>query len=174
MQINPDLLDASYNIPLSLFQSDLYIIKMDNNQNELISRRQQDRVLLVVRGDLCAIAKLLEGDPTGLGRWNSIDIYSDQCKIRFITTYCCVKSRQTNNTVFMQQLRYFQRKKRNICPVKAFTIDLSYFLQQSLQQGFELIVCLDINKNMKVDHLARVFRSLDLLETMQMFYQGVE
>ena len=68
MQINPDLLDASYNIPLSLFQSDLYIMKMDNNQYGLIGRRQQGRVLLAVRGDLCVIAKSLEGDPTGLGR----------------------------------------------------------------------------------------------------------
>ena len=68
MQINPDLLDASYNIPLLLFQSNLYIMKMDNNQDELISRRQQGGVLLVVREDLCAIAKSLEGDPIGLGR----------------------------------------------------------------------------------------------------------
>ena len=85
-------------------------------------------MLSAVRGDLCAIAKLLEGDPTSLRRWNSIDIYSDQCKIRFVTVYHCVKLRQTDNTVFMQQLRYFQRKERNICLVKAFTIDLLYFL----------------------------------------------
>ena len=129
MQINPDLLDTFYNIPLSLFQSDLHIMKIDNNQHKLISRRQQGRVLSAVRGDLCVIAKSLEGDPTGLGRWNSIDICSDQCKIRFVTTYCCIKSRQIDNTVFMQQLRYFQRKERNIYPVKAFTIDLLHFLQ---------------------------------------------
>jgi len=101
---------------------------MGNNQYKLISRRQQGGVLLAVRGDLCPIAKLLEGDPIGLGRWNSIDICSDHCKIRFVTTYYCVKLRQTDNTVFMQQLRYFQRKERNIYPDKAFTIDLSHFL----------------------------------------------
>ena len=76
-------------------------MKIDNNQYELISRRQQGGVLSAVRRDLCAIAKLLEGDPTGLGRWNSIDICSDQCKIRFVTTYRCMKSRQIDNTVFM-------------------------------------------------------------------------
>ena len=41
-------------------------MKMDNNQYELIGRRQQGRVLSAVRGDLYTIAKLLEGDPTGL------------------------------------------------------------------------------------------------------------
>ena len=81
------------------------------------------------------IAKLLEGDSIGLGRWNSIDIYSDQCKIRFITAYYCVKLKQIDNTVFIQQLRYFQRKERNICPVKAFTIDLSHFYNNLYSKG---------------------------------------
>ena len=65
-QINPDLLDASYNIPTSLFQLDLYIVKIDNNRNKLIGKRQQGRVLSAVQGDLCAIAKSMEGNPTGL------------------------------------------------------------------------------------------------------------
>ena len=76
-QINPDLLDTSYNIPISLFQSDLHIVKMDNNQNELIGKRQQSRVLSAVQGDLCTIAKSMEGNPTKLGCWNAIDICSE-------------------------------------------------------------------------------------------------
>jgi len=106
---------------------------MDNNRNELISKRQQGGVLSAVRGDLCAIAKSMEGDPTRLGHWNAIDICSEQCKIRFVTAYCCVKSRQMDNIVFMQQLRFFKRINRKVCPVKAFATDLSHFLQCSLQ-----------------------------------------
>ena len=37
-----------------------------------------------------------------------------------------------------------------------------------------MIVCLDANEHMKVGRLARVFRLLGLLETMEMFYQGPE
>ena len=38
-QINPVLLDSSYNIPESLFQSDLYIARLSNNSRELIEKR---------------------------------------------------------------------------------------------------------------------------------------
>ena len=79
-----------------------------------------------------------------------------------------------DNTVFMQQLRFFKRINRKVCLVKAFATDLSHFLQCSLQQGYELIVCLDVNENMKTGRIARAFQALDLIETMEMFYQGPE
>ena len=87
---------------------------MDNNRNELISKRQQDGVLLAVRGNLCAIAKSMEGDPTGLGCWNAIDICSEQCKICFVTVYCCVKSKYMDNTVFI--FSFASRQTINLYP----------------------------------------------------------
>ena len=69
-----------------------------------------------------------------------------------------MKSKQTENTVYMQQLRYFRHIRRNICPIKAFAADFEAYLQSSLQQGFELIICLDANENMKVGRLARSFK----------------
>ena len=88
--------------------------------------------------------------------------------------YRCVKSKKIENTVHVQQLRYFRRINRNICPIKAFAIGFGECLQLSLQKGFELIVCLDDNENMKFGKLARVFRSLGLLETTDVFCQGPE
>jgi len=36
MQLNPNLLDSSYNIPESLFKSDLYVARLSNNSREYI------------------------------------------------------------------------------------------------------------------------------------------
>ena len=36
-QVNPDLLDAIYNIPEFLFQAEMYIARLSNNSHELIS-----------------------------------------------------------------------------------------------------------------------------------------
>ena len=38
-QVNPFLLDSSYNIPEFLFQSDLYAARLSNNSKELIGKR---------------------------------------------------------------------------------------------------------------------------------------
>ena len=68
IQVNPILLDSSYNLPESLFQSELYVARLSNNSRELIGKRQQGRVLSVVRGNLCSLATTSESDLSGLGR----------------------------------------------------------------------------------------------------------
>ena len=67
-QVNPALLDSLCNIPESLFQSDLYAARLSNNSRELIGKTQQDRVLSVVRGELCSIERSLDSDSSGLRR----------------------------------------------------------------------------------------------------------
>ena len=79
------------------------------------------------------LTRASEGDSLGLGRWNTIDIQSEQCKVRFVCAYRCVKSKETENTVYIQQLHYFQYIGRNICPIKAFAADFEAYLQLSLQ-----------------------------------------
>ena len=68
MQVNPDLLNAIYNISEFLFQVEMHIAKLSNNSHELISRRQQGGVLSAVHGDLCALTRASEGDSSGFGR----------------------------------------------------------------------------------------------------------
>ena len=66
--MNPNPLDATYNIIEFLFQAEIYIVRLSNNSHELISRRQQGGVLSAVHGDLCALTRASEGDSSGLGR----------------------------------------------------------------------------------------------------------
>ena len=91
----------------------------------MIGKHQQGGVLSVVRGDLCLLATASDSDNSGLGRWNSIDIYNENMKLRMITTYHCIRSKQMENTVYMQQLHYFRRISQNLCPIKAFAVNLT-------------------------------------------------
>ena len=56
--------------------------------------------------------------------------------------------------------------------MKAFTIDLTQFIKESLQQGYTIIVCLDVNKNMQVSRIVKIFSVIDLIETTKLFYSG--
>ena len=122
-----------------------------------------------MRGKMGQHAKAGESDQSGLGRWNAIDINNDIKKVRVITGYRCVLSKQTNNTVFMQQLRYFQRIKREICLTKAFTYNLRDYIQTSIQQGFEIILSIDANEIMQCGRTATLLKSIGLIETTSLF-----
>jgi len=39
MQINPLLLDSTYNIPKTLFKDKVFSVRLSNNYNELLGRR---------------------------------------------------------------------------------------------------------------------------------------
>ena len=101
MQVNLILLDRNYNIPNTLFQSDVFMAQMSNNTRELIEKRQQGRVLTAIRGKLRQYAKAGETDQSELGRWNAIDIITEVKKVRVITGYRCVLLKQTTNTIFL-------------------------------------------------------------------------
>ena len=51
-QVNLLLLDRNYNIPDTLFQSNIYIAQMSNNTRELISKRQKRGVMTAIKGSL--------------------------------------------------------------------------------------------------------------------------
>lgn len=55
---------------------------------------------------------------------------------------------------------------RTICPRKAFQQDLELLLRQSAQDNFSIAVALDANENMRSRKIARMFRSLGLIETI--------
>ena len=111
----------------------------------------------IVRGNLCSLATASDSDDSGLGRWNSIDICNENMKLRMITAYHCVRSKQMENMVYMQQLCYFRRIGQNLYPIKAFAIDLTQFIQTLLQQGFKIIICLNANENMVTGRIVKIF-----------------
>ena len=95
------LLDRSYNIPDTRFQSNMFVAQISNNTRELIGKRQQGRVLMAVRGKLEQYAKVGETDQSGLGSWNVTDIINKVKKVRVITGYRYILSKQTTNTIFL-------------------------------------------------------------------------
>jgi len=164
-QAQPALLDATCNMPSTLFAHETHVTKLSNNSNELINKHQQGGLMSSVRGECCKLVTATSCDPTGLARWQSIDLKNANGKIRFITAYQGVPSKQTSNTVHQQQLRYWQRHNRNICPRKAFALDIKEHLQKSLQEGFAIILCLDSNEDMTSGRLFKVFTQMGLIET---------
>ena len=67
-QVNPLLLDSSYNISDKMFQNDQFVEKPSNNFTETISKRKQGDILSVIRGPLCQHEKLEEASTKYLGR----------------------------------------------------------------------------------------------------------
>ena len=84
---------------------------------------------MAIKGDLYKIISSLGYNDSGLGRWNWVDLTLESTRVRMITAYRCVVSKQTNNIVYQQQLRYFRKIERNIYPIKAFIADLYNFIK---------------------------------------------
>ena len=66
-------------------------------------------MLTAVRGKLDQYAIVGELDQSGLGRQNVIDIITDIKKVRVITGYRCIQSKQTNNTIFYSNFDIFKK-----------------------------------------------------------------
>ena len=115
-------------------------------------------ILSEVRVSLCQFTKAGEVDQSGLGRWNSLDVVTENRKIKIMTACRCILSNQTEKTVFMQQLQSFRKIKLELCPIKAFADDIYECLEKSLKQGYKIILSIDENENMGVGRLENLFK----------------
>ena len=123
-QINPLLLSFKESLHTAMFRNQPATSILSNNTNELIGRRQQGGVMLAVKGEVAKYATSTGADPTGLGRWNYIDVVNREKKVRIISAYQCVRSKTSLGTVYLQQRRYFLARNINICPRKLFIMYL--------------------------------------------------
>ena len=73
----------------------------------------------------------------------------------------------------MQQLRYFQKIGRDRYPTKAFCNDISDYLKESMESGFEIVLSLEGNENMRCRRIAKALLNLGLSETSQLFSDEV-
>ena len=105
---------------------------LSNSTNELIGKRQQGGLMIAVKGEVSKYATATGADPTGLGRWNYVDLVNIENKVIFISAYQCVKSKTTLGTVCMQRTTYFRARNIGICPRKLFILHLTQFLAQSI------------------------------------------
>ena len=102
-QINPSLLHQKDSLHHALFRHKPASSIHNNNSNELIGKRQQGGVMLAIRGQVSKHATGTGSDPTGLGRWNYIDLTNGDKKVRIISAYQSVKSVSTLGTVHSQR-----------------------------------------------------------------------
>ena len=75
----------------TLFRHELATSMLSNNSNRLTSRRQQGSSMLVVIGEVSKHLTATSADPTGLSRWNYVDVVKKNNKVIFISTCQCVK-----------------------------------------------------------------------------------
>ena len=74
--------------------------------NELIGKIQQGGVMVGVKGEISKNTSAVGADPTGLGRWNYIDVVNGPKKVRLISAYQSVKSTFSLGTENIQRRRF--------------------------------------------------------------------
>ena len=72
----------------------------------MIGRRQHGGSMLDVRGEVSKHATATGADPTGLDRWNYVDLFHRDNKVRFKSAHQCVKSKTTLGSSYLQRRRY--------------------------------------------------------------------
>ena len=102
---------------------------LSHNKQEHLGMRQQGRVFTGVIGQTTSTAMSTGSDPTGLGRWNWMQLKGPTFSTYIITAYQCVRSRSTVGTVFMQRERHLRRNNMPGCPRKHFITDLINFIK---------------------------------------------
>ena len=86
-QINTKLIENSSSVSNNLFCHENHFRIMNNNQNELIRARQQDKVLTSIKGKYTNLIRTSGINYTRLGHWNWIQIQNLARKITIITVY---------------------------------------------------------------------------------------
>ena len=90
---------------------------------------------MAIRGQVSKHTTETGSDPTGLGRWNYIDLSNGDRRVRIISAYQSVKSVSTLGTVHSQRLLYFIVRGVNVCPRKLFITHLTQFISNSMAVG---------------------------------------
>ena len=91
--------------------------------------------MLAVRGEVSKHTTGTGADPTGLGRWNYVDVLNKSNKVRFVSACQCVKSKSTLGTVHLQRRRYFLARRIDAYPRKSFILHLTQFISDSMSSG---------------------------------------
>ena len=105
-QTNPSILSSKDSLHTALLRHQSATSMLSNNSNEFIGKRQQSGSILAIRGAVSKYATAICTYPTGLGRWNYIDLVNRDNKVRIISACQCVKSKSTLDTVYLQRRRF--------------------------------------------------------------------
>ena len=119
---------------------------------------------MAIRGQVSKCTTETVLDPTGLGKWNYIDLSNGDRRVRIISAYQSVKSVSTLGTMQSQRLRYFIARGINVCPRKIFITHLTQFISNSMAVGLEVILTIDSNEHLVKGRLAKQLQHLGLAE----------
>ena len=113
------LLPKKDSLNTAMFQHYVATSILSNNTNELIGARQQGGVMTIVKGDIAKYAISTGADPTGLNRWNYIDIVDGTKQLRII--YAC------QSVISKSSLGIMHSQRRIFFLVRSIDIFLYYY-----------------------------------------------
>ena len=119
-----------------------------------------------------AVSKVMRGgkrDPTGLGRWIDTPYRGRNGMVmRVVCAYrpCVPSGDRSSQSVYAQHQQYFDGKRDDVCPRKAFIRDLGKEITKWLAAGDQIIICLDANEDMKQGKVAEAFQAKGLREVI--------
>jgi len=138
-------------------------------------RYQHGGTLAAAFARLSSFVLSVDEDPTGLGRWSSLRVGTEERRTRLVAAYrpCRTsedkkpKRQQRRMTVWAQHRRYFKKRGIFHSPRLLFTRHLVAQLRQWRAAGDEIILFLDANEDLYRGDLAKELQGDDLLMTEQ-------
>ena len=123
-----------------------------NELEEYPNEYQIGGTALLTRGGMSCRIMGKGQDAIRLGRWSWTDYRGVQgIKLRIICAYRLVatSNRGGTETVHAQHLRALHKIGRDTSPIKAFDDDLFGFIKESKEEGYQIIVMMDANANVR-------------------------
>jgi hypothetical protein len=105
-------------------------------------------------------------DKSNLGRWTWTRFQGRNDQMLRVVTAYRPDPPQGPYSVYAQQNAFFHSILRDICPRRAFLVDLIEQLQEFIQAGDNIILMLDGNSNMKDSDLQKALHKIDLEEAI--------
>jgi exonuclease III len=93
------------------------------------------------------------GDDKDLGRWSYLKILGKGRTILLVTIYqvCDTHGQRGSRTAHTQQVSLLVRQRQTVSPLRAFIADFQLQVTEWLQEGYELVIAGDINKELGND-----------------------
>jgi len=105
-------------------------------------------------------------DTTGLGRWCWTRLRGKENHfLRIVSAYRPCES-DGHLTTYQQQIRWFSKQGKDICPRKQILTDLSAQVEQWTAEGDTVIILADINDDIRTDPITSAFRQMGLLDAI--------
>jgi hypothetical protein len=137
-----------------------------NNKHEGVPHHQPGGTATFACGELARYVKQKGDDFCGLGRWCPSLIYANpKHRTPIVSAYNV--GRQTpkgESTIYQQQLRYIQNHGLLTTPTRLFTADFVAQLQVWQQQGYRLLIFMDMNEHALRGSVACCLTAMGLTE----------